>query len=216
MAVVYLLVTKDVRQVQRKVLNFIWGYGCHWLRQTVVMTPLAKGGLGLIPLGSRLKSMYVKHCYLRLGGERGVRVRDVMEDVRRWWGGRDLEECMSMLRYLLQVRNPENVMACVLGRLVRCQEVLEGETVFPLYNWTRIWGDFSKLRVKSRVRETMYRFLHGILPTKVRLYQMGILQSQCCVLCVWGEETAYHVVYFCEHIERARLWFRSVGYGGLE
>lgn len=134
-------------------------------------------------------------------------------------GGRDLIVGEAMLRLLMTVRDPSCVKLRVLEGVEGRSVVAAVEGAYPMYAWNEIWTRLKQLRVKPGVREVMFRFLHGILPSGVVLFNRRIREGGECRAC-GSMETILHAVYFCDCIEVVRVWlgkvFRLVGGGGLQ
>lgn len=143
----------------------------------------------------------------------------VMEDVRRWWGGKELMECETMLRLLLVVGEVHKLRVGRLVEMSRKTEIMQGVSVYPLYDWGKIWYEFQKLRLMARVRELVYRFVTGILASKFALCVMGLVREAKCEHCE-EPETAFYAVYFCKELGEVRLWvarvFKLMGGGNVE
>ena len=80
---------------------------------------------------------------------------------------------------------------------------------YGLCNWKLVWTNLCSVLVLPNERETLYRYLHEILPTKKRLKDIRIIASSVCDYCT-QEETNTHVVYQCERYIDSVAWFRRV------
>lgn len=170
---------------------------------------MQQGGLGLIPLGTHVKAIYVKQSYLRAVGERGIRVGAVMEDVRKWWTGKELLVCEDIVCNLLATWDARKVRVSRFERTGRQGQVIQGVETYPMYDWRGILGDFRKLRLQLQVWELVYRFMLGILASRSVLFRIGYVGVGNCPLC-GEEETAFHAVYFCGTLWAVTLWLARV------
>nr|XP_053642876.1 uncharacterized protein LOC128695937 [Cherax quadricarinatus] len=197
-----------INGILRRVFTFLWGSRCDWLKREVVMLPVHRGGLGLLDLKRRVQCVFLKWRFGVCGCD-GGNMEQVYMRLKKWYGGMELRECEILLRALLMVREQKNIRIRVLSRLLggTCAAPLEG--LFPMYSWENIWLRFSKLKLRPRVREVMFRFLHGILPSGALLRSRRVVEGGGCGFC-GGEDTAFHVVYFCEGLENVRGWLGRV------
>ena len=94
--------------------------------------------------------------------------------------------------------------------LPKQKPVIEGH--YPLFNWSKIWKNFSDIKINQFDREIIYKHLHGQLATNSRLARMNIANcTGTCPKCNDGrEQTALHLLYECTHIITFYQWFLSI------
>jgi hypothetical protein len=81
-------------------------------------------------------------------------------------------------------------------------------TMYPNYDWSRIWRNLHTAWIPDIVRSTWYMVIHDILPTKERLNRIAISDSDCCNYC--GQtDTLYHRIMECGALTPAK--FRMIG-----
>ena len=83
------------------------------------------------------------------------------------------------------------------------------ESHYGLYNWISIWKNVPSVFIMLNERETIYKYLHEILPTKKRLKDIRRIASSTCDYCT-HKESNIHVVYQCESYADVVLWFKNV------
>ena len=74
------------------------------------------------------------------------------------------------------------------------------EVNHPVHQWKNIWTNLSTKIILPKERDTLFKFLHNVLPTKVRLKQMKRIQCSKCEYC-GREETNTHFEYHCPMVK---------------
>ena len=82
------------------------------------------------------------------------------------------------------------------------------ETLYGIYNWSYIWKNISSVFILLTERETIYKYIHEILPTKKRLNSIRQVATSTCDYCP-HEESNIHFVYQCERYADVIHWFKS-------
>ena len=82
---------------------------------------------------------------------------------------------------------------------------------FGLYHWKSIWNNLCSAFILLNERETLYKYLHEILPTKKRLKDIRSIACSKCDYCT-QEESNIHVVYQCERYTEVATWFKNILY----
>ena len=82
------------------------------------------------------------------------------------------------------------------------------EVNHPVHQWKNIWTNLSTKIILPKERDTLFKFLHNVLPTKVRLKQMKRIQCSKCEYC-GQEETNTHIVYHCPMVKDVVRWFTN-------
>ena len=77
------------------------------------------------------------------------------------------------------------------------------------FNWEKIWPRITFKYIKSNEREVIFKFLHGILPTKSRVYQMKQSNSPLCPLCNVIEDNS-HMFLKCRKVQGILEYFKIV------
>ena len=86
---------------------------------------------------------------------------------------------------------------------------------YQFNNWKNIWNNVSFRYIPIQTRDILFKFLHGILPNKVRLKQIRIAVSDNCDHCK-VPETNKHMVYQClEIVEVKNFFLRLLEYCGF-
>ncbi|CAL4058740.1 unnamed protein product, partial [Meganyctiphanes norvegica] len=85
---------------------------------------------------------------------------------------------------------------------------------YQFNNWKHIWNNMSFKYIPIKTRDILFKYMHGILPNKVRLKQIRIANSEMCEHCN-VPETNKHMVYQCiEIIEVKNFLIRLLAYCG--
>ncbi|GAA0184346.1 hypothetical protein LIER_31634 [Lithospermum erythrorhizon] len=69
----------------------------------------------------------------------------------------------------------------------------------------REWKELWKMQVPSRVKQFIWRCIHDILPTKIKLLKKGVLVDPICVLCSEKCESLTHLLLECSF--SCRMWY---------
>ena len=80
------------------------------------------------------------------------------------------------------------------------------ESNYPLLSWGKIWENINNELIGIREREFLYKYMHEVLPTNVRLKFMKLRDSENCEFCNDIEFTM-HIFYFCSKIKNFFNWF---------
>ena len=83
------------------------------------------------------------------------------------------------------------------------------ESHYELYNWISIWKNVTSKCILLHERETIFKYLHEILPTKKRLKDIRQVPSATCDHCT-NEESNIHIVYQCERYIDVINWFKNI------
>jgi hypothetical protein len=74
--------------------------------------------------------------------------------------------------------------------------------------WHRIWDNLHTIKLPDPVISTWYTVIHDILPTKVRLAQIQIAQTNVCAQC-GNVDTLRHRIVTCEEGRVIWCWTRA-------
>ena len=81
------------------------------------------------------------------------------------------------------------------------RDVPHVEDLYQQFNWSRIWANFSELKIMPFDKEIIYKHLHVCLATNSRLAWFDLANSNTCNLCNEDkEQTALHLFYECSYI----------------
>ena len=72
-----------------------------------------------------------------------------------------------------------------------------------------MWNNLCSVLILPNERETLFRYLHEIVPTKKRLKDIRAIASSVCEYCI-HEESNTHVVYQCERYKENVRWFKTI------
>ena len=83
------------------------------------------------------------------------------------------------------------------------------EVNHPVHQRKNIWTSLSTKIILPKERDTLLKFLHNVLPTKVRLKQMKRIHCSKCEYC-GQEETNTHIVYHYPMVKEVVQWFTNI------
>ena len=76
-------------------------------------------------------------------------------------------------------------------------------------NWKRSWKNLTFKFINIRDREIVFKYLHKIITTKERLFQIKRADSPLCELCNVNEDTK-HMFYECYKVEMIKDYFENL------
>ena len=112
------------------------------------------------------------------------------------------------LRTFLHVRHFPNITSSDMysAMLTECKpKVTEKYNM----NWDKIWKQITFKYINLYERDVMFKFIHNILPNKLRLFQMKQNNSPLCVICDIIEDTN-HMFISCRKVINLLNYFKAI------
>ena len=90
-------------------------------------------------------------------------------------------------------------------------KVMKVELKYPDVDWKRTWKLFNSRGLSGGQRSILFKILHNILPTRMRLFRMNISDSPYCELCPHNiQEDLPHALLECDHNGGVNEWIIAV------
>ena len=118
------------------------------------------------------------------------------------------DEYVILIRKLISVNNFPNISSTDIYRLLLpvCQPSVNLNINI---DWKISWKCLNFKYVNVRDRDIIFKFLHGILTTKNRLFQIKKINSPLCSLCN-QIENQLHMFVECEKIKNILVFFKEM------
>ena len=221
---IYPLPKSYAKKIKRLTFHYLLGKKSEPIKRTTLTLNKSEGGLGVIDIYNKSKSILVSSFIKLYNSENGVRyLVEYYTDMRiaqllnrtsnteqvSYIGTEYYREIIPIVQKCTKLKGFPQITAKLIYEQIRetCRPTIE--SLYGLYNWDSIWKNLSSVFVVINERETLYKYLHEILPTKKRLKDITISTSSTCDYCTY-EESNTHVVYQCEKYIDVVHWFRGI------
>ena len=212
--------------INRAVFRYIWCGRYEPIRRTTVFKPKSEGGLGLIncQIKSRIlivnsflkcyanneyeNPLMIFYCFLKLNTviQKNFSVHEAATVSTPYY-----QAIISTLNNFLQVSTFPVLNNQKIYLQLMSKEKPVVETVYPLFNWKKIWDNLCSLQINTFDKDIIYKHLHVSLATNSKLSRMDITNTSTCNLCNDDrEQTALHILYECSYIAPFYQWFLIV------
>ena len=177
---------KYCKLINKELFPFIWSSKYNPIQQDVIYQSRLNGGLGLFNVYHKAQRIMTatflkqflesnEHAnllkyYCSIGVNPLLKIRNLPEEVL-FISPKYFTDLISMSRKLSHCKNYPNINSNIIyeSLLPECSPVIENKINI---NWKTSWANLSFRYINIHERELMFKHMHGILPTKLRLYQM--------------------------------------------
>ena len=219
----YPLPKRYANLISKEVFEFLWKSKLNPIKRDVVYQEKNKGGLGVfnVLLKSQciIASTFLKHfldsqendsflkyfCSIRVNPIFNIReLPEKVTYVCPWYFNDIIINIRKCLHY--------EKFPCI--RSSGMYDFLLSETK-PLVNerhnfrWGNIWKNINFRYINVYEREIIFKFIHEILPTNSKLYQMKQKNSPLCLLCNTREDSN-HMFLKCKKIQNILEYFKTI------
>ena len=104
---------------------------------------------------------------------------------------------INTVRSCNKLRNFPNIASKDIYDFILVKQAPRVEEKYCFFNWKTIWKNVAFKLIKSDDRCILFKYLHEILPTKSRLYEIKRKLSPNCDICNI-EESNLHMMYYCK------------------
>ena len=208
----YPLSYQHSKTIDRLIFPYIWNSKSDPLKRDVLCNRKEVGGINLLNVHIKATSIFTK-SFIRsfmFSGENSTLVKFYCAlQLNPLFKIRELPENVSFTSTPFYSSNIDTVRKCYkLNNFpnVTSQHIYESlikkhkpivEEKYSLFNWETIWENVSSKFISSDDRSVLFKYMHEILPNKLRLYNIKKNLSPNCETCNI-EENNLHMVYFCE------------------
>ena len=221
---IYPLSINFANKIKRLTYHYVWGKKCEPVRRTTITLPKNKGGLGIIDIFYKSQSILVSSFLKSYMNENGIlymidyynyirtnRLLNVTSNSihHSFVGTVYYRETISIVQKCTHIRKFPNISAKIIYKEIMPKNKPIIEESYGLYNWKQIWNNLASNLILHTERETLFKYLHEILPTKKRLKDIRYIPSATCDHCP-QEESNIHVVYQCSKYKEVSVWFSNI------
>ena len=120
------------------------------------------------------------------------------------------EYAVDTIRKCFHHKDFPNVNSKIIYSLILPNITARVELLYPLYDWNNIWTILSFRFLNIYDRPIIFKYLHEILPTNKRLYEIRLRRNNSlCELCNI-EDSNIHRFYYCMDVQECLSWIRKV------
>ena len=226
----YYLKVRDIpkqieKKLERSIYVFLWGSTREWLKRESCKISMKKGGLGI-----RCPTL-MRECFILnqikqvINGKYemwmpfflywlDISLRDLYQIDRIRVSKRaeiiTSSKHLAIKHYIDKIKSDNRTLWLTREKPVDYNELLEVQpwihkTVVqnPQLNWDKYWDLLNRCH-SPRDFNLNFRTIHGILQTKQRLSDLGIINDNLCIYCNCQSETAAHIFTSCLSTARLR------------
>ena len=219
----YPLPKKYSNQILKEIFEYLWQSKLNRIKREVIYQSKTKGGLDILNVYLKAKSIltstFLKHfltaqendsllkyfCGIRLNPIFNIRELPTNLSFTSPWYFNDI---IDDIRTCLHLRKFPNINSNDIYSIMlpECKPTV---TEKHNLNWKQIWKQTTFKYISVHEREVIYKFIHGILPNKMRLYQMKQNRSPLCPTCNVIEDNS-HMFIKCRNIENILNYFKYI------
>ena len=208
----YPLSKEHAKCIENVIFPFIWKSKSNPLKRDVLYNNKDAGGLNLLNVFFKAKSIFAK-SFLRLflfSAENDSLVKYYCAlQINPLLRIRDLPHIVSYviapfyasgidtIRNCCKMRNFPNITSCNIYEHILIKQKPRVEEQYSLFNWKIIWENVAFKFICSDDRSIVFKYIHEILPNKLRLYNIKRSPSPNCDTCN-KEENNLHMMYYCD------------------
>ena len=221
---VYPLPIAYANRIKRLTFHYLWGKRYEPIKRTTLTLPKQEGGLGIIDIfyksQSIMASSFIKYynnangiiCLMDYYNNlRCAQLLDIRTDPHEvsYIGTEYYKEIIPIIRKCIHVRGFPYLTSKLIYSKIMPSNKPTIESHYILYNWSSIWKSLSSPFILIYERETLFKYLHEILPTNKRLKDIRSIASPKCDYCE-HEESNIHFVFQCERHIEVISWFKRL------
>ena len=220
---VYPLPLKFSKLINKELFGFIWKPNYDPIKRDVLYNPKAEGGIGLINIFCKAKSIFSATVIKRIAHSN---VNDIIQyymalRVNVLFGRRTLpnnvshvntpyyEYSMEIIRQCYHLKNFPNISSKDIYKMLYVVTQPEIEKMYPNYKWNSIWKNVMFKPIDLYDRNIIFKFIHEILPTSKRLFEMRLKLSPLCTQC-GVEESNIHLSMYCNKVQNCVSWMKKL------
>ena len=213
------------KQFKKIVFEYIWNRGYQPIKQETLCLPKEEGGIGLLDIWRKSQIMLVSsflkvylnesvsfifsYYYMHMCVDPIIPKSKVNCPVS-YIGTPYYREIISLLRILVHHKKFPVITNIVMYKELKLKKyVVSAVEKYPCLNWKCIWKNINVKFISPFSRNVIYRFVHDALPSKRKLFQMGITSTDICQICGL-EENIIHTVYFCQKNKDIVNWLKRL------
>ena len=219
----YPLPCKYSKLINTEIFKFLWQSKYNPIKRETLFQSKYEGGLGIFNVFYKAQSIYAStflkqflnsdenyslmkyYCALRINP-----IFNILElpNNTSFTKSKFFDEYVILIRKLISVNNFPNISSTDIYRFLLpvCQPSVNLNINI---DWKISWKCLNFKYVNVRDRDIIFKFLHGILTTKNRLFQIKKINSPLCSLCN-QIENQLHMFVECEKIKNILVFFKEM------
>ena len=224
LAHIYPMPMNIFKECKKIIFGYIWNNGYQPIKQDTLYMDKNSGGIGLINILYKSKSMLVS-SFLKVYTEESFSYVFAFYYMNIFMNGiidkrsidmplsftstpyyRDIVKCV---RVLLHCKNFPFLKNKNMYSELKVDGVVSVVEKYPCFKWDSIWKNINANFINPYDRNIIFKYIHEALPSKRKLYQIGVINNSNCNICN-VEDTLIHTVYFCEKNNRIVSWLKDV------
>ena len=219
----YPLLKKHSNFINKEIFEYLWQSKLNPIKRDVVYQDKTKGGLGVLNvfiksqsiiastflkqfLASQENNSFLKYfCAIRINPI--FNIRELPENVcyiSPWY----FNEIIVNIRKCLHMKHFPCIKAADMYKFLLPDSKPAVQDKHSL-NWEKIWPRTTFKYVNLHERDVHFKYLHGILPTKLRLFQMKQINCQMCPNCNIVEDNN-HMFLKCKKVKQISDYFKII------
>jgi hypothetical protein len=210
----------EIEVLKKEIFSFIWKK-TEWLKRETLYLTRKEGGLDLVDLDIRYKTLKLKHIHEVINNKQAAPLKWAQIFIPVHLRNKELKippilltnelynQTLQLLKNFQQI-NP-NFLIEKFDSKKTYQALLRDKREIPIIKQKLpllpvedIWEIISVSNLTSNARDLAFRISHHILPIKNRLFNLKIIRENLCPLCGKKEETLPHLFLECEVIKPIR------------
>ena len=221
---IYPLPLKYANKIKKLTFHYLWGKKWEPIKRSTLTLPKCDGGLGILDIYHKSRGILVSSFLKSYLNEDGIhylveyynfiRTEQLLNRTSEpmqvsYIGTEYYRDIISIVQKCTHIQGFPHITAKSICANIMQEHRPTVEGQYGLCNWKIVWINLCSVFILPNERETIYRYLHEILPTKKRLKDIRIIPSSVCDYCI-HEETNTHMLYQCEPFKDTVVWFKHI------
>ena len=208
--------------INTEIFCYIWGsYNSKPIKREVLYKSKDKGGLGLLNILKKSKSIFASTVlkmysvsndssltkyYLkeRFNGIMGIRNTQRNRHLPKYYG-----YALDTIKKCINHKDFPILSSKAIYLKLETLVLSNVETKHPNHDWANIWRNVSFRYMHVNDRPIIFKYVHGVIPTNKKLYQIRSRNDPICDRCD-KEDTIKHKFYECEVMQECLNWIRRL------
>ena len=221
---IYPLPLKYAIMINKEIFKFIWNhYNTNPIKREILNRGKCQGGIGLLNIFYKAKSIFVNtliKLFLKYNENTlmkyymAIRINSIfnirlLPNTVSYKNTPYYEYAVDTIRRCVHHKDFPNVNSKVIYAIILPNIKARIELLYPLYDWNNIWNNIGFKYINIYDRPIIFKYVHEILPTYKRLYELRIRNNYLCDLC-HVEDSNIHRFYYCMSVQECLSWLRKL------
>ena len=203
-------------RINTEIFKFIWGSNRDPIKRDVLCNLKEHGGIGLINIFTKAKSIFlsttlkmimdpenetIRYYYMKGKIDKYIKLDYIPKVVSRK-STPYYDYALNNIKKIHKLPNFPKLSSKEIYCDIRTEGQPRVENKNQSKKWKDIWKNLKFKYIPIHDRNIVFKFIHDIIPTHMKLYQMKLRNSPNCSFCPC-EDTAIHKFYLCLKIQKA-------------